>query len=108
LRDNAINGVFVRLFYRLDNPSKVSEVPDASAKAQADAVVDGVEVVDLTVALEDFNEVWISAAAGIGRGTMGSIWTYGKRDAAARPGQIRSFRRSSESRTRARLRVLDG
>jgi hypothetical protein len=40
----------------LNFPSGSTEIPNPRSKPQADAMVDGVKVVDLPVALEDFDD----------------------------------------------------
>jgi hypothetical protein len=53
---NAVNGVLIRLLYRFEYPATLSKVPNTGSEPEANAVMDAVEVVDLAVAFEYFDD----------------------------------------------------
>jgi hypothetical protein len=52
LPHHSIHRVLVFAQFCLEYPTKFSQIPDARAKPQTDAIVDGVEVTDLAIALK--------------------------------------------------------
>jgi hypothetical protein len=55
-RRSCLTARYVVALLRLNFPALCSQVPNARAKPQADAIVDAVKVVDLPVALQDFDD----------------------------------------------------
>ena len=56
MSDNSIHRVLVLALLRLDFPARFSKLMHPGAEPQADAIVDGVEVVDLPVALQNLDD----------------------------------------------------